>query len=105
MTRKHGAPCTKSVLEYLLVHESPISSFPNELDTPPLGNVRITKAATLGEDCTGGLLRGLHGPSTQDAAMPLFLPNADDTSRLTLLTDDLDERARQCIERRTGYFR
>jgi hypothetical protein len=37
--------------------------------------------------------------------MPLFLPNADDTSRLTLLTDDLDERARQCIERRTGYFR
>ena len=37
-------------------------------------------------------------PSTQDAAMPLFMPNADDTARLTLLTHELDEKARQCIE-------
>lgn len=37
-------------------------------------------------------------PSTQDAAMPLFMPSADDTSRLTLLTHELDEKARRCIE-------
>lgn len=36
--------------------------------------------------------------STQYAAMPLFMPSADDTSRLTLLTHELDEKERQCIE-------
>ena len=42
--------------------------------------------------CTG--LR----PSAQDARMPFLMPTAEDASRLFLLTHELDEKARQCIE-------
>jgi hypothetical protein len=37
-------------------------------------------------------------PSTQETLMPLFMPTAEDTSRLSLLTHELDHKARKCVE-------
>lgn len=37
-------------------------------------------------------------PSSQDAPMPFFAPSAEDASRLVLMTHELDEKARQCVD-------